>query len=80
MSYRIAPGVDVVEAHSGPALLAWNPLRLVTVNAALAKLLRGAGDIVPNPRPRLGPWTRSTAGACWCASRSPSPRTVRSPS
>ena len=47
MSYRIAPGVDVVEAHSGPALLAWNPLRLVTVNAALAKLLRGAGDIVP---------------------------------
>jgi mycofactocin system glycosyltransferase len=45
--YRIAPGVELVEARSGPALLAWTPLRLVTLNVALAKLLRSGGDIVP---------------------------------
>ncbi len=47
MSYRIAPGVELVEARSGPALLACMPLRLVTLNAGLAKLLRGGGEIVP---------------------------------
>ncbi len=46
-SYRIAPGVELAEARSGPALLAWTPLHLVTLNAALAKLLRGSEDIVP---------------------------------
>lgn len=48
MSYRIAPGVDLVEARSGPALLGSSPLRLVRVNAALANLLRGGGDLVPS--------------------------------
>jgi mycofactocin glycosyltransferase len=47
VSYRIAPGVELVEARSGPAVLAWSPLRLVTVNAGLAKLLGAGGDIVP---------------------------------
>ncbi len=46
MSYRIAAGVKLVETRSGPALLASTPLRLVTVNAGLAKLLRGDGEIV----------------------------------
>ncbi len=46
MTYRIAPGVELVEARSGPALLAWSPLRVVTLNAGLAKLLRG-GELVP---------------------------------
>lgn len=46
-AYRIAPGVELVEARSGPALLCWSPLRLVKVNDALAKLLRGSEDIVP---------------------------------
>ncbi len=53
MSYRIAPGIELVEARSGPALLAWSPLRLVTVNDGLMRLLRGDGEIVP----------RSPAGA-----------------
>jgi mycofactocin glycosyltransferase len=48
VSYHIAPGVELVEARSGPALLAWTPLRLVTVNAALAMLLHGRRDIVPS--------------------------------
>lgn len=48
MHYRIAPGVEWVEASTGPALLAWRPLRLVTVNGALAGLLQGGGDIVPS--------------------------------
>ena len=47
MSYRIAAGVELVEARSGPALLAWTPLRLVTLNAGLAKLVRGGRNIVP---------------------------------
>src|SRR6266545_731966 len=50
MSYRFAPGVELVAARSGPALLGWSPLRLVTLNAPLAKLVRrggGLGDIVP---------------------------------
>ncbi len=47
VSYRIAPGVELVEARSGQALLGWTPLRLVTLNAPLAKLLSGGGDIVP---------------------------------
>ncbi len=47
MSYRYAPGVEFVAARSGPALLGWSPLRLVTLNAPLAKLVRGGGDIVP---------------------------------
>ncbi len=47
MSYRIAPGVELVQARSGPALLAWSPLRLVTVNDGLMKLLRGGAEIVP---------------------------------
>ena len=45
--YRIAPGVELVDARSGPALLCWSPLRLVRVNEALAKLLRAGEDIVP---------------------------------
>ncbi len=47
MSYRIAPGVEFVEARSGAALLSCAPLRLVTVNAAMATLLRAGRDIVP---------------------------------
>ena len=47
MSYRISPGVELVEARSGPALLAWTPLRLVTLNAGLAALVRGGRGIVP---------------------------------
>jgi mycofactocin system glycosyltransferase len=47
VSYRTAAGVELVEARSGPALLGWSPLRLVTLNAPLAKLLRAGGDIVP---------------------------------
>ena len=47
MSYRIAPGVELVEARSGTALLSCTPLRLVTVSAGLADLLRAGGDIVP---------------------------------
>ena len=47
MSYRIAPGVELVEGRTGPALLAWSPLRLVTLNAGLTRLLRAGGDIVP---------------------------------
>src|SRR5512143_1028887 len=47
VSYRIAPGVELVEGRTGPALLAWSPLRLVTLNAGLTRILRAGGDIVP---------------------------------
>ena len=47
MSYRVASGVELVEVRGGPALLTWTPLRLVRVNAPLANLLKGGGDLVP---------------------------------
>jgi mycofactocin glycosyltransferase len=47
VSYRLAPGVELVDARSGPALLTWSPLRVVTINAALGRLLRGAAVVVP---------------------------------
>jgi mycofactocin system glycosyltransferase len=47
VSFRIAPGVEIVATRSGPTLIAWSPLRLVTINAGLAKLLDARGDIVP---------------------------------
>ncbi|OFX25244.1 MAG: mycofactocin system glycosyltransferase [Anaeromyxobacter sp. RBG_16_69_14] len=47
MSYRLASGVELVEARGGPALFTWTPLRLVRVNTALAGLLEGGGDLVP---------------------------------
>jgi mycofactocin system glycosyltransferase len=47
MTYRIAPGVALVEARNGPALLSSVPLRLVTLNGPLAELLRGRGGTAP---------------------------------
>jgi mycofactocin system glycosyltransferase len=47
VSYRLASGVELVEARGGPALFTWTPLRLVRVNAALAEILEGSGDLVP---------------------------------
>ncbi len=49
-AFRLRPGVELVEARSGPALLSWSPLRLVRVNDVLAKLLRAAVDVVPRSR------------------------------
>ncbi len=47
MSYRLASGVELVEGRGGPALLTWTPLRLVRINAPLAKLLNSGKDLVP---------------------------------
>jgi mycofactocin system glycosyltransferase len=46
MGYRLAEGVERVEARGGPALLGQTPLRLVRLNAALAELIARPGELV----------------------------------
>jgi mycofactocin system glycosyltransferase len=45
LRYRLAAGVALVTARGAPALLSRTPLRLVTVNAALARLLAAGGEL-----------------------------------
>ncbi len=47
MRYQLAPGVAVVPARGGRALLSRTPLRLARLNAPLASLLAGGGDLAP---------------------------------
>lgn len=47
MIYRLAPSVRRVQVRAGPALLSSSPLRLVRLNAALASVLDGGGDLIP---------------------------------
>ncbi len=47
MMYRLVPGVARVQVRGGPALLSSTPLRVVRLNAALASILDGGGELVP---------------------------------